>query len=221
MNIKASGRSALIIAAGLWVCFAGPMRAAESDARASDSTAANESATDGPIELNKFTKHRSKKHASEHSQRSSKAASKPSEPKRAEDAEASQAGTRSKIPPAVANANAQLQAESTPADNAVKTMSAQAENVLRSARQGDPADPRPVASAANTELVSADQLNEVDRSLTEERPAAPALTMAVAQTPSAASNDDSTWRQTSLIGKIFIAFGGLLTLASAARMFMA
>jgi hypothetical protein len=37
----------------------------------------------------------------------------------------------------------------------------------------------------------------------------------------AASNDNSTWDQTSLIGKIFIAFGALLTIASAARMFMA
>jgi hypothetical protein len=37
----------------------------------------------------------------------------------------------------------------------------------------------------------------------------------------ASSNESSTWDQTSLIGKIFIAFGGLLTLASAARMFMA
>ena len=37
----------------------------------------------------------------------------------------------------------------------------------------------------------------------------------------AVSTDDSAWSQTSLIGKIFIAFGGLLTLASAARMFMA
>jgi hypothetical protein len=43
-------------------------------------------------------------------------------------------------------------------------------------------------------------------------PAAPVL---------ASSNDSSTWDQTSLIGKIFIAFGALLTMASAARMFMA
>ena len=50
--------------------------------------------------------------------------------------------------------------------------------------------------------------------------------MAVAQaagtaTAAVVSTDDSAWGQTSLIGKIFIAFGGLLTLASAARMFMA
>ena len=34
-------------------------------------------------------------------------------------------------------------------------------------------------------------------------------------------NQSTTWDQTSLIGKIFIAFGALLTMASAARMFMA
>jgi hypothetical protein len=49
-----------------------------------------------------------------------------------------------------------------------------------------------------------------------------AVAQAAPQTQAAAvSNDDSAWSQTSLIGKIFIAFGGLLTLASAARMFMA
>jgi hypothetical protein len=35
------------------------------------------------------------------------------------------------------------------------------------------------------------------------------------------SRDNTAWDQTSLIGKVFIAFGGLLTMASAARMFMA
>ena len=45
--------------------------------------------------------------------------------------------------------------------------------------------------------------------------------MAMAQAPAAVSSSKSPWDQTSLIGKIFIAFGGLLTLASAARMFMA
>ena len=37
----------------------------------------------------------------------------------------------------------------------------------------------------------------------------------------AANNDSSTLDKTSLVGKIFIAFGALLTMASAARMFMA
>jgi hypothetical protein len=46
-------------------------------------------------------------------------------------------------------------------------------------------------------------------------PVAPAVPMM------ASSNESSTWDQTSLIGKIFIGFGALLTMASAARMFMA
>ena len=83
------------------------------------------------------------------------------------------------------------------------------------------------------ELVAADELNDVDRALSEakseEKPAlapekpvlAPTVALAMAQAPATVSNSDSPWDQTSLIGKIFIAFGALLTLASAARMFMA
>jgi hypothetical protein len=36
-----------------------------------------------------------------------------------------------------------------------------------------------------------------------------------------AGNDHSPWDETSLIGKVFIGFGTLLTIASAVRMFMA
>ena len=40
MKIKGNGRSALILAAGLWVCFAGPSQAAAAtDATAASSTA--------------------------------------------------------------------------------------------------------------------------------------------------------------------------------------
>jgi hypothetical protein len=49
-----------------------------------------------------------------------------------------------------------------------------------------------------------------------------ALAKPAAESPGqAATNDSSTLDKTSLIGKIFIAFGALLTMASAARMFMA
>jgi hypothetical protein len=122
----------------------------------------------------------------------------------------------------VANANAQLQAGDTPADNALKIAAAQADNALKTAKQNDQAqNDQAKAPAASTELVSADQLNEVDRSLSEDKAPAPTLSMAVAQTPAVARNSDSSWDQASLIGKVFIAFGGLLTFASAARMFMA
>jgi hypothetical protein len=39
--------------------------------------------------------------------------------------------------------------------------------------------------------------------------------------PVTAGDDHSLWDETSLIGKVFIGFGTLLTIASAARMFMA
>ncbi|MEO6382284.1 MAG: hypothetical protein ABIO35_09850, partial [Nitrobacter sp.] len=60
---------------------------------------------------------------------------------------------------------------------------------------------------------------------------APTLALASLDAPTSASRADITtgqaaasedsWNKASLIGKIFIAFGGLLTFASAARMFMA
>jgi hypothetical protein len=222
MDMKASGRSALIITAGLWMCFAGPMRATESDARASDSTAKTESAAGAPVALNKFTKHRSKKQAAV-SQKSGKVTAKPADAKKADEAAAAQDDAASpNIPPSVANADAQLQAGDTPADNALKIAAAQADNALKTAKQNDQAqNDQAKASAANAEMVPADQLNEVDRSLSEDKAPAPTLSMAVAQTPAVARNSDSSWDQASLIGKVFIAFGGLLTFASAARMLMA
>ena len=39
--------------------------------------------------------------------------------------------------------------------------------------------------------------------------------------PVVAGSQNATWDETSLIGKLFIGFGALLTIASAARMFMA
>src|SRR5882757_5394070 len=55
MNIKASGRSALIIAAGFWVCASGPLQAAE-DAEGGVMTSKTETAAGPPVALNKFAK---------------------------------------------------------------------------------------------------------------------------------------------------------------------
>jgi hypothetical protein len=234
MNVKTSGLSALVISAALWMCFAGPLRAAETDSDTSDSAAQTESAADTPDApiAPKVVKHRAKKPVEANSLKSGKMALKPSNARN--DANAAQDdATPSNMQPLVANANARLQAGDSPANNALKSMSAQADSMLRTARQADPATPQtdsaaaqtdaPAANdvpAANSEMVSADQLNEVDRQSNDRAPA-PTLSLAVAQTPYTASNIDSTWNQTSLIGKIFVAFGGLLTVASAARMFMA
>ena len=178
MNIKASGRSALIIAAGFWVCVSGPLQAAE-DAEGGVMTSKTETAAGPPVALNKFTKKsRHWKHVS--SQRKSvKAASqdsteraKTSEKRVSEkkktleaDAALNDDGNSSSLPPSVANANAQLASADGPADSAT-ALSSQARDRLQvmAANQSDPQAQPP---EANTELVAADQLNDVDRALSE------------------------------------------------------
>jgi hypothetical protein len=231
MNIKASGRAALIIAAGFWVGISGPARAAD-DADGAVATSQAEAAPGAPVVLNKFRKSRHWKHASSH-RKSAKVASK-ALAERSKNAEPAMSDKKSvelavkddeapsSLPSSIANAHAQL-ADADASSGSATALSSQARDRLQQMAAGQPAP----APAADTELVAADQLNEVDRALgetrTDDRDKAPAATpaMAVAQAPAAASSDDSAWGQTSLIGKIFIAFGGLLTLASAARMFMA
>jgi hypothetical protein len=95
--------------------------------------------------------------------------------------------------------------------------------------------PAEVETPAEPGTVASDQPNAFDRSLTpSDQPAAATAQPAAATTQGvvlastsrasseqAASNDSSTLDKTSMIGKIFIAVGALLTVASAARMFMA
>jgi hypothetical protein len=208
MMIKASGRSALILATGLFVCFAGPSQAAASaDGAAVTAKSESSKSAHNSRHLKKIV-HR----------RSSKLALK-SAPAAKADAADDDADNSSALPPSVANANAQLASAETPAGNA-KAMTARANNILQTADNSATAQ-----TVSDTQVVSPDQLNDVDRALHESTQAAPAMTMASADTPAAPvmanSNESSTWDQTSLIGKIFIAFGALLTMASAARMFMA
>jgi hypothetical protein len=222
MTVKASGRSALILATGLFVCFAEPSLAASADNAAASST----SETDAPS-VGTSAKHSSHHWKSSAHSKSSNVTPKSSDKKAAttEDAASHGGGGNSPaIPPSVANANAQLTSADAPTGNA-KAMSARANDILQAAPD-KPADAQP---AADAQLVSADQLNDVDRALHESPPPPPALALASAEAPAAPpappavanSGESSTWDQTSLIGKIFIGFGALLTMASAARMFMA
>jgi hypothetical protein len=76
------------------------------------------------------------------------------------------------------------------------------------------------------QVVPADQLNEIDRAASNDAfrgrttgaNGGPARRMAPAIV---AATDSSIWDTTSLVGKIFVIFGALLTVASAARMFIA
>ena len=221
MTINASGRAALIIATGLFVGLAGPSQAAsDSDADAATSTA---EAPGAPVKLSNYTKH-----ASHHWKRHThhKLAQKSSADKRTADAADGDAGNSPAVQPAaipasVANANAQLATPDTPADNA-EAMTARANTIVQSTPEA-PADAQP---PADSRLVAPDQLNDVDRSLRDNAPPAGTLAVASAEPTAAAvapaaNTEPSAWDQTSLIGKIFIGFGALLTMASAARMFMA
>ncbi len=226
MKIKASGRPALILATGLFVCFAGPSQAGPSadDAVAS---AKSEDAAGASVAQKKSAKHGSRHWKSHANRKSGKVAVKSDTDKTdatevaGKDSDSS--WTSPAIPSWVSNANARLAFADTPTGE-VKAMATRANEILNAPDKSADAQP-----AAESEVVSADQLNDVDRALHEDTPRAPILLMAAAEAPAApaatvtaaSSNESSAWDQTSLIGKIFIGFGALLTMASAVRMFVA
>jgi hypothetical protein len=215
MTIKASGRSALIVAAGLFVCFASPLPAA---AAGSDSAAASKS--------DSATSAKSIRHGARHwkryAHRKYTRTAKSTESSKATEKVADAANSSpAEIPDSVANANALMTAPSALADSA-SAMTAKANTVLL-ASADKPADAQAPADAA---VVASDQLNDVDKALQETPPKQQTVALAVVRPTAtspvkAAADDSNAWDQTSLIGKIFIAFGALLTMASAARMFMA
>ena len=226
MTIKASAGSAMILAAGLLIGFAGlsPAMAAGEDSAA---VSKSESATSG-----KSVKHGSRYLKKRYAHRTyTRAASKSVESKKADEklvADAS-GGTTPAIPEWLANANAQMTAADAAPDSAKGMSAAMSEkaNTVLQAAVDKPAD---AEAPADTAVVAPDQLNQADRALhLQETPAttssqtvAMASAKPAAESPGqAATNDSSTLDKTSLIGKIFIAFGALLTMASAARMFMA
>ncbi|WP_315833990.1 hypothetical protein [Bradyrhizobium prioriisuperbiae] len=122
-----------------------------------------------------------------------------------------------------ANANAQMGARPTGAaattvTDSPRPVTTMAVRVTPQAATANPA----LTTEDDAQVIASDQLNELDRAAeTDQKPASKTLrpTSQTVQTASASSDD--AWSQTSLIGKIFIGFGGLLTLASAARMFIA
>jgi hypothetical protein len=199
MTINASGRAALILATGLFACFAAPSPAP--------------AGTDG----SKSVRHH--RHYVHH--RSGKVAVKSSDSKKeaATDTAENAAVNPATLPPSVANANAQLATADTLADS-VRAMTARANDIVQAA-----ADSRP---ATGSQMVAPDQINDVDRALREDpQPQQTTLAMSSADAAAAsapqvmASSESSSWDQRSLIGEICIVSGALLTLASVARMFTA
>ena len=95
--------------------------------------------------------------------------------------------------------------------------------VTSSAAQADPQQAMPADQAApNDQLSASDRAAQPDDVrtpviVTQSQPDTPAAR----PSPVVAGSQSANWDETSLIGKIFIGFGALLTVASAARMFMA
>ena len=93
------------------------------------------------------------------------------------------------------------------------------------------ADPQSVwpSPTAPGQTAPGDQLNASDRAAQPDDVKAPVVvtqsqqpdTPVVHASPVVAGSQNASWDETSLIGKIFIGFGALLTVASAARMFIA
>ena len=90
--------------------------------------------------------------------------------------------------------------------------------------------PRPIvvaqAEMGQGQMVTPDQLSDVDRALAGSAAratvgVAPTTRRIVRVAPIIVASPSDAWDQTSLIGKIFVGIGACLTLASAARMFIA
>jgi hypothetical protein len=219
MIIKASGRSALIVAAGLLVLLGSPVTAATD---VDDSASGSKSDRTGTV-----VTHRTYRHASHHRRSyahhrshviASKADDKEADKKVAPAAAAPDDNkTLSSIPPSIANANAQMLLAGVQLSAAAVIPSGTDIPVTASSNTAS------AKAEGRTFMVAADQLNDVDRSLQEGSSTPVPLPTSPSPGPVTASTmtgESSIWDQTSLIGKIFIGFGALLTMASAARMFI-
>lgn len=210
MIIKASGCAALILTAGFLVLFASPAKAADGGDSTTGATSDSQAAPG--------IRHRTFKHALHHRRhyvhRRVHAVARAADEKAADEKAAAPAVATNanralpEIPPSIANANAQMLL-------AGAQISAAA--AIPPGRDL-PATTSDVANAGSEITVAAsDQLNDTDRNLQESSVTA---TTSPPPAPATATSESSSWDQASLIGKIFIGFGALLTMASAARMFI-
>ena len=212
---NASARAALIVLSGLFLLFGSVAQAAPSSAASNKSDSADKQA-----DTAKQRRHDSRR-TSKATQKSDKkdAAAKADEAKNDNKA-GNEVPASSQMPPEVANANAQLAADTPPAAAASAMTNRASDNVQAAADNTNAANPE-------SQVVAPDQLNDIDRALRQESPPAQKAVIAATEAQPrpapvmASSQQSSAWDQSSLIGKIFIGVGTLLTLVSAARMFMA
>lgn len=221
--MKASGRAALVVLAGLLLLLGASVQAAPNSASTKPDGASNQAEA---IKPGKQRRHSSRRHTdSKTAQKSDDKADKTDATPQADEAKASTEVPASRqMPPEVANAKAQVAAADTPPAAAASAMTGRANDNVQAAADNS-ATPNSAAPNSENQVVAPDQLNDLD--LQQDNP--PGQKAVVAATDAqprpapmmASSQPNSAWDQSSLIGKIFIGVGTLLTLASAARMFMA
>ncbi|WP_426610118.1 hypothetical protein [Bradyrhizobium sp. McL0616] len=224
--MKASARAALIVLTGLLLLFGAAAQAVPSSSTSSkpDGVSNKQADTVSPSKQRRHTSHRHI--SSKTAQKSDDKTDKKDTAPQADEAKAGKeagndAPASSQMPRDVANAHAQFAAADTPTAAAASAMTGRANDNVQAAADNT------AAPGAESQVVPPDQLNDLDRALQQDNP--PAQKAVVAATDAqprpapvmASSQPNTAWDQSSLIGKIFIGVGTLLTLASAARMFMA
>jgi hypothetical protein len=223
MQIRKAGWAALLAAAGVWLCLSAPVQAATARAKPGVANA------DKPIVLSKFSKrksHAAKKARATQRRHAKTSSAKPASRKVAKTSDEDHAAARpaAALPPAVAEAHAEAPASRTFAEDEARNIAALDDTDV-------------VSNVDGVQIAAAGQLNDMDRAA-EAAPAPPAPAPAPAveapvsapkmftavpatDTQTARPGESDPWSKTSLIGKIFIALGSLLTLASAARLLIA
>lgn len=226
--MKASGRAALVVLAGLLLLFGASVQAAPSSASTKPDGASNqaEAVKPGKQRRHSSRRHTDSKTAQKSDDKTDKADKTDATPQADEAKASTEVPASRQMPPEVANANAQVAAADTPPAAAASAMTGRANDNVQAAADNS-ATPNSAAPNSENQVVAPDQLNDLDRALQQDNP--PGQRAVVAATDAqprpapmmASSQPNSAWDQSSLIGKIFIGVGTLLTLASAARMFMA
>lgn len=202
MTYWAIGRLAVIALTGTFVFAAVPAFAACSGDKCADSSSVASTKYSRKIHV-AHRRHRDDDEVASNDRRSSD-----------RDAAKDQAKVEAKpntLPVDVADARAQMVSDDA---------KAKAVNDTPTQAAGDAAIPATPDSAV--QVVNADELNDLDKAASEVTETLPRLPASIANSRAEMRFDGpSSWAQTSTIGKAFIAFGVMLTLASAARMFMA
>lgn len=219
MQIRKAGWAALLAAAGVWLCLSAPAEAATGRATPGVANA------DKPIVLSKFSKRKS--HAAKRSRAASARHARRSSAKQASRKASKTSGEARAVaqqtpalPPAVAEARAEVLASNTFAADEARNIAALDDTDV-------------VSNVDGVQIAAAGPLNGMDRAVeavpappapaVEAPVSAPKMFTAIPTVDRQAARPDESdpWSRTSLIGKIFIALGSLLTLVSAARLMIA